>query len=869
MRKRSGISTAEGIGRRNSTGTRNARPASSLAPSRIPIGTASTVAISEAERPATHGVAEGLPELGGLQHRPELLHRRAHRGQVGLPRSARPARPAPRARAPPQPRSAATGSRRLPRAVPCEAAGPGSGTTEPRATSPRTTIGVLYIARHVEYPRRCSSSRDATADACCSAVNHYDRGMSAFDGLFVPADLRAAVSSRAWLEAMLDAERALANAGAIAGTVPADLAAEIAGACDPDRFDFEQLLDGGPHRRQPRRAARARPRRRGRRGRCAVRAPRRDEPGHPRHGRDARLPPGARARARRGRPRRGGGCGARTRSPRDADGRANAPAARRADHVRPQGRRLADRGRRGTRTARRRSPGNGWRRSWAEPPERSPASATAASRCSTSTHASSTFRLRRCPGTRTGLASRSSAPRLPPQPVSPRRSRSISCCSRRPRSPRWRKAAGRDGRRRCRRSATRSARRSPARTPGSRRLTPASCSGRWSRSTSAPPAPGRPSGRRSPARSRTRAGRSHALAGALESLEVDAARMRRNLDLTGGLVLAERVAFLLMERLGRAEAQEVVREAAAAESFRDALLADPRTGLDAAELDAALDPSTYLGLGARARRPRARVLRELPARSMSDCTTGSTDRRALRPCCSATRSGRRSRCGTRRFPRSRRASGSSATTGAATAARRSRRARTRSRIWVETPSACSTSSGSSEPRSAACRSAASSACGSRRRRRSGSTASSSAAPRRACRRESSGSTARRRCARRGSPRSPRRLSTAGSRRARPTRCGRRSATMLVETPAEGYAGCCEALAEARSPRPAGRDRGSDARRHRGGGSGRTAGRRRPARRFHPGRTPRDDRRGAAHIANAEQPSAFTQHVLAHLTEETR
>ena len=40
-------------------------------------------------------------------------------------------------------------------------------------------------------------------------MNHYDRGMSAFDGLFVPAELRAAVSPRAWLEAMLDAERAL------------------------------------------------------------------------------------------------------------------------------------------------------------------------------------------------------------------------------------------------------------------------------------------------------------------------------------------------------------------------------------------------------------------------------------------------------------------------------------------------------------------------------------------------------------------------------------------------------------------------------------------------------------------------------------
>jgi 3-carboxy-cis,cis-muconate cycloisomerase len=76
-------------------------------------------------------------------------------------------------------------------------------------------------------------------------VNHYDRGMSAFDGLFVPAELRAAVSPRAWLEAMLDAERALVTAGASAGTTPAEIATEIAAACDAERFDFEQLVDEG------------------------------------------------------------------------------------------------------------------------------------------------------------------------------------------------------------------------------------------------------------------------------------------------------------------------------------------------------------------------------------------------------------------------------------------------------------------------------------------------------------------------------------------------------------------------------------------------------------------------------------------------
>ncbi len=45
VRKRSGISAADGIGRRNSIGTRKARAASSLEPRTIPIGTASTVAM--------------------------------------------------------------------------------------------------------------------------------------------------------------------------------------------------------------------------------------------------------------------------------------------------------------------------------------------------------------------------------------------------------------------------------------------------------------------------------------------------------------------------------------------------------------------------------------------------------------------------------------------------------------------------------------------------------------------------------------------------------------------------------------------------------------------------------------------------------
>ena len=71
--------------------------------------------------------------------------------------------------------------------------------------------------------------------------------------------------------------------------------------------------------------------------------------------------------------------------------------------------------------------------------------------------------------------------------------------------------------------------------------------------------------------------------------------MRVNLDATGGLVLSERVAAALAERLGRGAAHELVAAAAEAPSFRDALLADSRSGLDGEEVDALLDPTTYLG----------------------------------------------------------------------------------------------------------------------------------------------------------------------------------------------------------------------------------------------------------------------------------
>jgi len=86
-----------------------------------------------------------------------------------------------------------------------------------------------------------------------------------------------------------------------------------------------------------------------------------------------------------------------------------------------------------------------------------------------------------------------------------------------------------------------------------------------------------------------------AAADAVTGLDVDDERMRANLDASGGLVLAERVSFALSPRLGRSQAHEVVAEAARAPSFRDALAADARVGLTQEELDALLDPIGYLG----------------------------------------------------------------------------------------------------------------------------------------------------------------------------------------------------------------------------------------------------------------------------------
>lgn len=90
-----------------------------------------------------------------------------------------------------------------------------------------------------------------------------------------------------------------------------------------------------------------------------------------------------------------------------------------------------------------------------------------------------------------------------------------------------------------------------------------------------------------------------------EALTVRPAEMRRNLDRTGGLLMAEQAMFLLSGRIGKHTAHEEVRLAAqaawengttlAAEIARRPGLAEPAAALDLAN---ALDPARYVGRAA-------------------------------------------------------------------------------------------------------------------------------------------------------------------------------------------------------------------------------------------------------------------------------
>ena len=87
-----------------------------------------------------------------------------------------------------------------------------------------------------------------------------------------------------------------------------------------------------------------------------------------------------------------------------------------------------------------------------------------------------------------------------------------------------------------------------------------------------------------------------------EGLEVRPEKMRENLGLTGGLILAENLTTVAARKLGRLEAHELVKAASHrtqenGSTLREEILAEPALTevLSPGEIDAALDPQSYLG----------------------------------------------------------------------------------------------------------------------------------------------------------------------------------------------------------------------------------------------------------------------------------
>jgi 3-carboxy-cis,cis-muconate cycloisomerase len=88
-----------------------------------------------------------------------------------------------------------------------------------------------------------------------------------------------------------------------------------------------------------------------------------------------------------------------------------------------------------------------------------------------------------------------------------------------------------------------------------------------------------------------------------DGLQVFPERMRQNLDLSGGLIMAEALMLELGKQIGRQRAHDAVYDAAQASvvqarPFRETLAEDPHVsaGLTSAQVEALLDPARYTGL---------------------------------------------------------------------------------------------------------------------------------------------------------------------------------------------------------------------------------------------------------------------------------
>ena len=103
----------------------------------------------------------------------------------------------------------------------------------------------------------------------------------------------------------------------------------------------------------------------------------------------------------------------------------------------------------------------------------------------------------------------------------------------------------------------------------------------------------------------------------VDGLQLDPRRMRDNLELGGGLIMAEAIMLKLGVVIGRQHAHDIVYDAAQAafidkKSFASLLAADARVTqhLSAAQIDALIDPTGYVGLCAEMARDATRRARE-------------------------------------------------------------------------------------------------------------------------------------------------------------------------------------------------------------------------------------------------------------------
>jgi 3-carboxy-cis,cis-muconate cycloisomerase len=105
---------------------------------------------------------------------------------------------------------------------------------------------------------------------------------------------------------------------------------------------------------------------------------------------------------------------------------------------------------------------------------------------------------------------------------------------------------------------------------------------------------------------RLTAGALHRAAETIAGLEVDAPRMRQNLEITHGLIFAEAVAMALSPHLGKRAAHQLLEKAshqaiAEKKHLRDILAADPEINsrLSAPELNQLFDPANYTGMSSQ------------------------------------------------------------------------------------------------------------------------------------------------------------------------------------------------------------------------------------------------------------------------------